>query len=119
MASEAEKKFWQCPELVENLLPFLDTYSIICLAKAHKQTQDIVLGKTVWNKLNKQVCRANRRMYSSYYPDDFDLEKEFTQMKIQVTCCLYLWTTPFWQLYQYFESVSCYHLSLKKPTTSI
>ena len=119
MASEAEKKFWQCPELVENVLPFLDTYSIICLAKAHKQTQDIILGKTVWNKLIKQVCRANRRMYSSYYPDDFDLEKEFTQMKIQVTCCLYLWTTPFWQLYQYFESVSCYHLSLKKTTTSI
>ena len=85
MASEAAKKFWGCPELMENLLPFLDTYSIICLAKAHKPVQDIVLGKTVWNKLIRQICLANRRMSSMrYYPDDFDLEKEFTQMKIQV-----------------------------------
>ena len=108
MASEAAKKFWGCPELMENLLPFLDTYSIICLAKVHMPVQDIVLGKTVWNKLIRQVCLANtvgnrrmtrghpveerripigpnRRMISiMYYPDNFDLEKEFTQMKIQV-----------------------------------
>ena len=25
MLSEAERKFWGCPELVESLLPFLDT----------------------------------------------------------------------------------------------
>ena len=110
MESEAAKKFWGCPELMENLLPFLDTYSIICLAKAHKPVQDIVLGKTVWNKLIRQIClantvgnrkmtrgvpeevrripigpKSNRRMISMmYYPDDFDMEKEFTQMKIQV-----------------------------------
>lgn len=61
-SNETEKKFWQCPELVENFLTFLDTYFIICLAKVHKTTQDIVLGKTVWNQLIRQVCRANKRI---------------------------------------------------------
>ena len=105
MVGEAEKKFWGCPELVENLipfmdfysifcltqvntlsqiqntpsqilstpsqipntpypilihvsLPFLDFYSIICLTQAHKPVLDIVLGKTVWTKLIKQVCHV-------------------------------------------------------------
>ena len=35
MVSETEKKFWGCPKLMEKLLPFLDTYSIICLAKVN------------------------------------------------------------------------------------
>ena len=108
MSNETENKFWQCPELVENLLPFLDTYSIICLAKAHKTTQDIVLGKTVWNMLIRQVCRANKRMYSSYHPDDFDLEKEFTQMKIQVTCILDLWSTQVWQCQESESACYCH-----------
>ena len=108
MSSETEKKLWQCPELLENLLPFLDTYSIICLAKAHKTTQDIVLGKTVWNMLIRQVCRANKRMYSSYHPDDFDLEKEFTQMKIQVTCILDLWSTQVWQCQESESACYCH-----------
>ena len=39
MQSEAEKKFWGCPKLMENLLPFLDTYSIICLARVNTLLQ--------------------------------------------------------------------------------
>ena len=39
MLSEAEKKFWGCPKLIENLLPFLDTYSIICLAQVDAPSQ--------------------------------------------------------------------------------
>ena len=58
MLSEAEIKFWGCPELVESLLPFLDTFSTICLAQAHRFVLDIVLGKTVWRKLVKQVCHG-------------------------------------------------------------
>ena len=56
MLSEAAKKFWGCPELMENLLSFLDTFSIISLAKAHKPVLDIILGKTVWNKLVNKIC---------------------------------------------------------------
>ena len=58
MMSEAEKRFWGCPELVESLLPFLDSYSTICLAQAHQPVLDILLGKTVWKKLVKEVCRG-------------------------------------------------------------
>ena len=39
MPSESEKKLWGCPKLIENLLPFLDTYSIICLAKVNSLSQ--------------------------------------------------------------------------------
>ena len=55
MLSEAEKKVWGCPELLESLLLFLDPDSLICLAKAHEPTSS-VLGKSVWSKLIKQVC---------------------------------------------------------------
>ena len=114
MASDAAKKFWGCPELMENLLPFLDTFSIICLAKAHKIVQDIVLGKTVWNKLIRQVLCANRRMPRGgcqqedarrmfHHPDDFDLEKEFTQMKIQVLNIHLLLPTV--TKYTYYEGI--------------
>ena len=33
MTREAEKKFWKCPELVEKVLPFLDSYSTLQLVK--------------------------------------------------------------------------------------
>ena len=69
---------------MENLLPFLDTYSIICLAKAHKPVQDIIVGKTVWNQMIRQVCQGYMRMDPRYSYDYFDQEKEFEQMKIQV-----------------------------------
>ena len=36
MSRENEKKFWGCPELVEMVLPFLDSYSTLELAKASK-----------------------------------------------------------------------------------
>ena len=103
MVGEAEKKFWGCPELVENLVENLtiyslhkltqvDTpsqipkstpsqiprtpsqmpntpypilipvYSIICLIQAHKPVLDIVLGRTVWTKLIKQVCQGIRKV---------------------------------------------------------
>ena len=40
-ASEAEKKFWNCPKLVENLLPHLDLKSLALLLKALKPHQPI------------------------------------------------------------------------------
>ena len=39
MLSKAEKEFWGCPKLIEILLPFLDTYSIICLAQVNTPSQ--------------------------------------------------------------------------------
>ena len=60
----AERKFWGTPELVENLLPYLDLESIKQLAKCHKKTRQI-LGKTfVWNQLCKSILPKD---------DDIDL----------------------------------------------
>ena len=87
MSHEAEKKFWWVPELTETVLPFLDSYSTIQLAKvgsnyyskrnnnddklaqAHRLTRDIVLGDAVWNKLISRKCL---------------FKKDFVQNRIQV-----------------------------------
>ena len=134
MVSENEKKFWGCPKLMENLLPFLDTHSTICLAKvntlskipnklslvpntrsqisktlmntkntiskeyhiqyflanyfticlaqAYKPALDLVLVPTVWHKLITRVCNWKRGTRAS------NSEKEFQQMRIQVTYIL-------------------------------
>jgi len=63
MLSEAEKKVWGCPELLERLLVFLDPDSLVSLAEAHEPANS-VLGKTLWNKLVKQVCQGSGRSSS-------------------------------------------------------
>ena len=83
MISEAEKRFWECPELVENLLPFLDTLSLVRLVKAHRPILDIVLGKTMWKKLIRKIIYDNRKT-SRHSGGLVDLEKEFGEMRIQV-----------------------------------
>ena len=40
--SEAEKKFWESPELIDTLLSFLDLESTLHLAKAHEVTRNIL-----------------------------------------------------------------------------
>ena len=47
----AEKRFWATPELVENLLPFLDLASVKELAEANQLTRTILSGAFVWKKL--------------------------------------------------------------------
>ena len=62
---DAKGKFWEMPELVEKLLPFLDLESINQMAKSHKLTRKI-LGKTlVWNQLIKRI-----------FPKDHDIHPE-------------------------------------------
>lgn len=52
--SEAEEKFWQLPELIEELLKFLDLESTLQLARAHERTRNILQGRKVWNNLLKR-----------------------------------------------------------------
>ena len=49
--SKAAKKFWLTPELVEGLLPFLDTKSTLNLAKLHPLVVQIFQGALAWKKL--------------------------------------------------------------------
>ena len=55
-SSEVERKFWGTPELVENLLPFLDPESVLNLAKCHDLTLNILQGSHNWKKLVKRSC---------------------------------------------------------------
>ena len=54
MFSQAEKKFWGCPELLDKMLLSLDYDSLKSLAEAHRPV-NTVLGKTLWAELIKQV----------------------------------------------------------------
>ena len=47
----AEKKFWKTPELVEELLDFLDLDSI----KQHVLTKEILGKEVVWQKILKRA----------------------------------------------------------------
>ena len=46
--SEASKKFWRSPQLVEKLLPFLDLETTLNLT--HKMTREILQKKYIWIK---------------------------------------------------------------------
>ena len=52
--SEAEEKFWQLPELIEELLNVMDSESTLQLAQAHERTRNILQGRKVWNNLLKR-----------------------------------------------------------------
>ena len=52
--SDAEKKFWVCPELVKHLLSFLDLRSTLHLAKEHKLSRKTLEDKHNWKKLVDQ-----------------------------------------------------------------
>ena len=51
----AEKKFWKTPELVEELLGFLDLDSIKQLARHHVLTKEILGKEVVWQKILKRA----------------------------------------------------------------
>ena len=42
---EAEKKFWQMPDLVETLLAFLDACAVSRLSQLHPLTVEILQGR--------------------------------------------------------------------------
>ena len=54
--SEAAKKFWTTPELVEGLLPFLDPPSLLKLSKAHPLIVGIMLGPYNWISFVRRTC---------------------------------------------------------------
>ena len=58
MSDEAEKKFWETPgpELLENLLHFLDPESTYQLAQAHDLTKTVLQGQFIWNQFIRQSC---------------------------------------------------------------
>ena len=57
---EAEKQVWRTPELVDNLLPFLDLQSTLHLAQNHGVTREVLQGSFAWNKLIKRTCVSDQ-----------------------------------------------------------
>ena len=53
---EAEGLFWMTPELVENLLSFLDPASILALAKTHPLTREVLQSGFNWTRFLKRSC---------------------------------------------------------------
>ena len=53
---KAEKIFWNTPELIENLLRFLDPATIVCLARSHGFTLKILQGSVPWGNLIRRCC---------------------------------------------------------------
>ena len=60
----AERKFWRNPELVETLLPFLDSDSTKCLAEAHPLTLQVLGKPIVWGKLLKRTFPVSEKFDS-------------------------------------------------------
>ena len=54
---EAQRKFWGCPELVEGVLTFLDSNSILSLCQVLPPVVEVVQEKTSWNKLIRRTCK--------------------------------------------------------------
>ena len=73
----AERKFWGTPELIENLLPFLDTSAAQNLAESHKLTRHILTNGLNWNKLIKRTFPEKQlNHYSVPEPMDVIFESE-------------------------------------------
>ena len=53
---EAEVMFWMTPELVENLLSFLDPASILVLAKTHPLTREVLQSGINWTRFLERSC---------------------------------------------------------------
>ena len=63
--SEAMEKFWEIPELVERLFPFLDASSIFSLARAHPPTVRILQRGFNWIHFIRRSCPSPIINYKS------------------------------------------------------
>ena len=97
--TEAERKFWALPELVETLLPHLDVKSILCLAQCHHLTLRLLQGTSDWNKLIKRVLMKSTmivryhsiRNHPILYQDNFlGLRERLAPERLQMECLVEL-----------------------------
>ena len=63
--SEAMKKFWEIPELVERLFTFLDASSTLSLARAHPPSVRILQGGANWAQFIRRSCPSPVINYKS------------------------------------------------------
>ena len=73
--NDAGNKFWQTPELIEILLPFLDFESTLKLAQSHALTLNILQIDSNWKKLFRRF-HARKADEKWQYDTRFKLEIE-------------------------------------------
>ena len=55
-SQDAERKFWETTELIEHLLPYLDSKATMILAQNHETTLNILKGSVAWKKMIRWTC---------------------------------------------------------------
>ena len=55
-SQDAERKFWETTELIELMLPYLDSKATMILAQNHEKTLNILKGSVAWIKMIRQSC---------------------------------------------------------------
>ena len=71
----AERQFWETPELVEKLLPYLDITSTKLLAESHKLTRQMLKKAFIWKKLIQRVLPRGEK--ANFWCDIFVLPLPF------------------------------------------
>ena len=77
----AEEKFWNTPELLEMLLPFLDVASILRLAKSHFSSEndalvlDVLQRPLVWKKLIERSLPESQNDSRERQEDMLEIKK--------------------------------------------
>ena len=77
--SEVVKIFWETPELVEKLLPFLDPESTLTLVMCNKKILRILEGSFIWNQFIRRACP---------FSDERDGLPNISQKDIDAVKCL-------------------------------
>ena len=55
-SQDAVRKFWETTELIEHMLPYLDSKATMVLAQNHEKTLNILKGSVAWNKMIRRSC---------------------------------------------------------------
>ena len=85
--SDAEKKFWGCPELVKHLLSFLDLRSTLHLAKEHQLSRKTLEDKHNWKKLVDQKILFRKNEITLHWKRWTTWQRSFSWWKLQECLC--------------------------------
>ena len=104
--------FLALPELIESLLPFLDTGTTLSLCKAYKPTIEVLKGAAVWDKLIRRTCAFIKNLDDSW--DLGIIESRRTEMG-HLTKILKMMENPLPLMIDLLDVISQVFLPYKPP----
>ena len=84
--SEAERKFWETPELLETLFSWLDLKAILNLARVmDKESLQVGITSKIWNKLIRHNCPVDERgrLFGGFPQDRDSFHRVYHNLKLQ------------------------------------